>query len=119
VGLTHQGYQKEAYAKLPVWENELIDKQSRMAGNLLSMSATAYDIRTSLLELTTCLEIQFVQYGLIKHTEVENLKAQIETYKAEVDLLRQENYELETEKEDGQCVDALGEDVEVADEQDI
>jgi hypothetical protein len=98
VELTHQGYRKEASAKLPVWESELIDKQSSMATNLMSMSAKAYDIHASLLELTTCLEIRFVQYALIKHTEVENLKAQIDTYKAEVDLLRQEHYELEIER---------------------
>lgn len=59
------------------------------------MSAKAYNIRNSLLELTTCLETRFSQYVLIKNREIENLKAQIETYKVEVDLLRQENFELD------------------------
>ncbi|KAL5372409.1 hypothetical protein DPSP01_013515 [Paraphaeosphaeria sporulosa] len=49
-----------------------------MAVNLLQMSAKAYDIRMSLLELTTCLETRFFQYVLIKNLEIDNRKAQSE-----------------------------------------
>ena len=64
------------------------------------MSAEVHKIRQSLLELSTCVEIRFAQYALIKHMEKENMEAQMETYKVEVDLLRQENYELKMEKEE-------------------
>lgn len=96
----------------------MIYRQSNMAANLLHMSAKAYDIRTSLLELTTCLETSFYQHALIKSFEIENLKAQIEFYKTEVDLLRQENYELEREKEGTHGEDASGEEVEAGRRQD-
>ncbi|KAF1974893.1 hypothetical protein BU23DRAFT_567261 [Bimuria novae-zelandiae CBS 107.79] len=72
---------KEASKKLSAWE------------------AKPSDIRQQLAELMTGVEVQFIQYALAKHAEIENLKAQIETYKTEVDLLKQDNTELAMDQE--------------------
>ncbi|KAJ4349779.1 uncharacterized protein N0V89_008397 [Didymosphaeria variabile] len=73
----------------------------------------AYSNRHSLLELTTCLEIHFVRYALIKPIEVEFFKAQIETYTAEVDLLRQENVKTKAQKDKSHEVETSGEGTEM------
>ncbi|KAJ4305274.1 hypothetical protein N0V90_000805 [Kalmusia sp. IMI 367209] len=85
---------KEASTKLSPWENQFIVKQGRMSVDVMLMSAKSADIRQALITTIIRLETQMFQYALIKHDEIENYKAQIETYKVEVDLLRQENYEL-------------------------
>jgi hypothetical protein len=103
------GSQDYATGNLSVWKKELIEGQNEIAAELLHLSAKTYNIRSSLLEPTTCLETRFSQYALLKNREIENLKAQIETYKAEVDLLRQENFELETQTQDGCAEDISGE----------
>ncbi|KAL5394912.1 hypothetical protein PMIN04_006699 [Paraphaeosphaeria minitans] len=66
----------------------------------------------SLLELTTCPKTGFFRYAMMKNLEIEDLKAQIETHNAEMDLIGQGSYGLGAEKEGDHGEDASGEEVE-------
>lgn len=87
-----------------------IEKQYGLFANILLLSSKDLDIYRQLIQLMMSVKVGMIQYALVKLEETKNLKAQIRTYEIEVDLLRQENYELTMKRNTDTFMDSQEED---------